>query len=52
MNFDNPLINQGRISKGIPTGRTAAIDRARTLEELKNYHNNPDRRVKCKVMDL
>ena len=46
MNFDNPAINWKRISKGIPSGRKSANDRAPTLEELKKLSEYPDRRIK------
>ena len=39
MNFDNPVINWKKVSKGIPSGRKAANDRAPTISELKNYQN-------------
>lgn len=35
MNFDNPVVNWKKISKGIPSGRKAANDRAPTIEELR-----------------
>ena len=46
MNFDNPVVNWKRISKGIPSGRKSANDRASTLEELKKLSEYPDRRMK------
>jgi hypothetical protein len=46
MNFDNPVVNWRRISKGIPSGRKSANDRAPTLEELKKLSEYPDRRIK------
>ena len=41
-NFDYPVINWKKISKGIPSGRKAANDRAPTLEELKKWCEYPD----------
>jgi hypothetical protein len=35
MNFDYPVVNGKKISKGIPSGRKSANDRAPTVEELK-----------------
>jgi integrase len=46
MNFDAPVINWKKISKGIPSGRKSANDRAPTLEELKLLSEYPDRRIK------
>ena len=46
MNFDNPVVNWKKISKGIPTGRKSANDRAPTREELKKLSEYPDRRIK------
>ncbi len=46
MNFDNPVVNWKKISKGIPSGRKSANDRAPTLEELKKLSEYPDRRMK------
>ena len=39
MNFDAPIINWKKISKGIPSGRKSANDRAPTIEELKFFLN-------------
>lgn len=46
MNFDMPVINWKRISKGIPSGRKSANDRAPTLDEIKRLSEYPDRRIK------
>ena len=46
MNFDCPIINWKKISKGIPSGRKSAYDRAPTIEELKKLSGYPDRRIK------
>jgi len=46
MNFDNPVVNWKKISKGIPSGRKAANDRAPTVEELRRLSEYPDRRMK------
>ena len=46
MNFDNPVVNWKKISKGIPSGRKSANDRASTLDELKKLTEYPDRRIK------
>jgi hypothetical protein len=46
MNFDAPIINWKKITKGIPSGRKSANDRAPTIEELKKLSEYPDRRIK------
>ena len=46
MNFDAPIINWKKITKGIPSGRKSANDRAPTMEELKLLSEYPDRRIK------
>src|SRR6478672_9197522 len=46
MNFDAPIINWKKISKGIPSGKKSANDRAPTIEELKLLSEYPDRRIK------
>ena len=46
MNFDTPIINWKKISKGIPSGRKSANDRAPTIDELKKLSEYPDRRIK------
>jgi hypothetical protein len=46
MNFDTPIINWKRISRGIPAGKRAANDRAPTIEELLKISEYPNRRIK------
>src|SRR5919112_4437096 len=46
MNFDTPVVNWKKITKGIPSGRKSANDRAPTHEELKLLSEYPDRRIK------
>jgi hypothetical protein len=46
MNSDAPIINWKRITRGIPSGRKAANDRAPTLEEIRKLSEYPDRRIK------
>lgn len=46
MNFDNPVVNWKKISKGIPSGRKSSNDRSPTLEELKKLSEYPDRRIR------
>lgn len=46
MNFDDPVINWKKVSKGIPSGRKSANDRAPTVDELKKLSEYPDRRIK------
>ncbi len=45
MNFDTPIINWKKITKGIPSGRKSANDGAPTIEELKKLSEYPDRRI-------
>src|SRR4029078_9632764 len=45
MNFDNPVINWKKVSKGIPSGRKAANDRAPTISELKKLSEYTDRSI-------
>jgi hypothetical protein len=49
MNFDTPIINWKKITRGVPTGRKAANDRAPTIEELRRLSEYPDRRIKSLV---
>lgn len=46
MNSDAPIVNWKRITRGIPSGRKAANDRAPTLEEIRKLSEYPDRRIK------
>src|SRR5215211_450331 len=46
MNSDIPIVNWKRITKGIPSGKSVANDRAPTREEIKKLVEYPDRRVK------
>ena len=46
MNIDTPVINWKKISRGIPTGKRAANDRAPTIEELSKLSEYPDRRIR------
>lgn len=45
MNFDTPILNWKKISKGIPSGRKSANDRAPTMDELRKLIKYPDRRM-------
>jgi hypothetical protein len=46
MNSDVPIVNWKRITKGLPSGKSAANDRAPTIEEIKKLVEYPDRRIK------
>lgn len=47
MNSDIPIINWKRITKGLPSGKSAANDRAPTMDEIKKLvEYPPDRRIK------
>lgn len=49
MNSDTPIINWKKISRGIPSGRKTANDRAPTIEELRKLSEYPDRRMKSLI---
>ena len=40
------ILNWKKISRGLPTGRRAANDRAPTIEEIQKLVEYPDRRIK------
>jgi hypothetical protein len=46
MNSDVPIVNWKRITKGLRSGKSAANDRAPTIEEIKKLVEYPDRRIK------
>ena len=46
MNSDVPIVNWKRITKGLPSGKSIANDRAPTIEEIKKLIEYPDRRIK------
>ncbi|HET7643738.1 MAG TPA: hypothetical protein VFK40_09540 [Nitrososphaeraceae archaeon] len=46
MNSDIPLVNWKRITKGLPSGKSAANDRAPAIDEIKKLGEYPDRRIK------
>lgn len=46
MNSDVPIVNWKRITKGLPSGKSTANDRAPTIEEIKKLVEYPDRRIK------
>lgn len=46
MNSDIYIINWKRITKWLPSGKSAANDRSPTIDEIKNLVEYPDRRIK------
>jgi hypothetical protein len=46
MNSNIPIINWKRITKGLPSGKSTANDRAPTIDEIKKLVEYPDRRIK------
>ena len=46
MNSDIPIVNWKRVTKGLPSGKSAANDRSPTIEEIKKLVEYPDRRIK------
>jgi hypothetical protein len=46
MNSDIPIVNWKRITKGLPSGKSAANVRSPTMEEVKKLVQYPDRRIK------
>ena len=50
MNFDMSPINWKKITRGLPTGREIANDRAPTIEEIQKIIEYPDRRIKPLIL--
>jgi hypothetical protein len=50
--MNNITLNWKKISKGIPTGRKSANDRAPTIDELIKLTNYPDRRIRAIVCTM
>jgi integrase len=50
MNFDMPPINWKKITRGLPSGREIANDRAPTIEEIQTIIEYPDRRIKPLIL--
>ncbi len=51
-NMNNLILNWKKISKGVPTGRKSANDRAPSREEIIKIINYPDRRIKAVVLTM
>ncbi len=52
MNFDQPIINWKKISRGMPRARKFALDRIPTIEEIRKLCEYPDRRIKAIVYTM
>lgn len=52
MNIDTSIINWKKISRGIPTGKRAANNRAPTLAELSKISEYLDRRIKSIIYTM
>lgn len=52
MNFDQPIINWKKISRGMPRARKFALDRIPTPEEIQKLCEYPDRRIKAIVYTM
>ena len=52
MNFDQPIINWKKISRGMPRARKFALDRIPTIEEIRRLCEYPDRRIKAIVYTM
>jgi integrase len=50
MNFDMPPINWNKITRGLPSRREIANDRAPTIEEIQKIIEYPDRRIKPLIL--
>lgn len=52
MNFDQPITNWKKISRGMPRARKFALDRIPTIEEIQRLCEYPDRRIKAIVYTM
>jgi integrase len=50
MNFDMPPINWKKITRGLPSRREIANDRAPTIDEIRKLIQYPDRRIKAIIL--
>jgi integrase len=50
MNFDMPPLNWKKITRGLPSRREIANDRAPTIEEIQKIIEYPDRRIKPLIL--